>query len=69
MPLVLDNCKKDLLTPYILTDFRVYNPLGDGESFHRESVSRGDGEYVDGDVHVNTHKIYAPLARRWLSPY
>ena len=29
----------------------------------------GDGEYADGDVHVNTCESHRPLARSWLSPH
>jgi len=51
--LLLDNRKKESLTVY--TDgFRAYDPLDDAETFQRESVIHGDGEYVDGDAHVNT---------------
>jgi len=66
--LLLDNHEKESLTVY--TDgFRAYDPLDDDESFHRESVIHGDGEYVDGDTHVNTCESHASLARRWLSPH
>ncbi|OYR69597.1 IS1595 family transposase [Halorubrum ezzemoulense] len=66
--LLLDNHKKESLTVY--TDgFRAYDPLEDDENFHREAVIHGDGEYVDGDAHVNTCESHASLARRWLSPH
>ena len=66
--LLLDNHKKESLTVY--TDgFRAYDPLDDDENFHREAVIHGDGEYVDGDAHVNTRESHASLARRWLSPH
>ena len=66
--LLLDNREKESLTVY--TDgFRAHDPLDDDESFHRESVIHGDGEYVDGDAHVNTCESHASLARRWLSPH
>ncbi|WP_435197723.1 IS1595 family transposase [Natronomonas sp. EA1] len=66
--LLLDNREKESLTVY--TDgFRAYDPLDDDESFRRESVIHGDGEYVDGDAHVNTCESHASLARRWLSPH
>ena len=32
-------------------------------------LTHGNGEYVDGDVHVNTCESHASLARRWLSPH
>jgi len=51
--LLLGNHEKESLTVY--TDgFPAYDPLDDDESFHRESVIHGDGEYVDEDAHVNT---------------
>ncbi|CAI50814.1 ISH4-type transposase ISNph2 (plasmid) [Natronomonas pharaonis DSM 2160] len=66
--LLLENHEKESLTVY--TDgFRAYDPLDDDEDFHRESVIHGDGEYVDGDAHVNTCESHASLARRWLSPH
>ena len=66
--LLLDTREKESLTVY--TDgFRAYDPLDDDEGFHRESVIHGDGEYVDGDAHVNTCESHASLARRWLSPH
>jgi transposase-like protein len=66
--LLLDNHEKESLTIY--TDgFRAYDPLDDDENFRRESVIHGDGEYVDGDAHVNTCESHASLARRWLSPH
>ncbi|MDL0137498.1 IS1595 family transposase [Halobacterium salinarum] len=66
--LLLDNREKESLTVY--TDgFRAYDPLDDDENFHRESVIHGDGEYVDGDAHVNTCESHASLLRRWLSPH
>jgi len=66
--LLLDNHKKESLTVY--TDgFRAYDPLENDENFHREAVIHGDGEYVDGDAHVNTCESHASLARRWLSPH
>ncbi|GAB7091430.1 IS1595-like element ISH4 family transposase [Halorubrum luteum] len=66
--LLLVVVEKESLTVY--TDgFRAYDPLDDDERFHRESVIHGDGEYVDGDAHVNTCESHASLARRWLSPH
>jgi len=66
--LLLDNREKESLTVY--TDgFRAYDPLDDDENVHREAVIHGDGEYVDGDAHVNTCESHASLARRWLSPH
>jgi len=66
--LLLGNHKKESLSVY--TDgFRAYDPLDDDKSFHRESVTHGDGEYVDRDAHVNTYESHASPARRWLSPH
>jgi transposase-like protein len=66
--LLLDNHDQESLTVY--TDgFRAYEPLEDDEAFEREYVVHGDGEYADGDVHVNTCESHASLLRRWLSPH
>jgi len=60
--------QQESLTVY--TDgFRAYEPLEEDDAFTREYVVHGDGEYVDGDVHVNTCESHASLARRWLSPH
>jgi transposase len=54
----------------VYTDgFRAYEPLDEDDAVTREYVVHGDGEYVDGDVHVNTCESHASLARRWLSPH
>jgi len=54
----------------VYTDgFRAYEPLDEDAEVTREYVVHGDGEYVDGDVHVNTCESHASLARRWLSPH
>ncbi|WEL27347.1 IS1595 family transposase [Haloferax volcanii] len=66
--LLLADHEEESLTVY--TDgFRAYDPLEDDDEFHREYVVHGDGEYADGDVHVNTCESHASLARRWLSPH
>ena len=66
--LLLDNRQQESLTVY--TDgFRAYEPLDEDDAFTRDYVVHGDGEYVDGDVHVNTCESHASLARRWLSPH
>jgi transposase-like protein len=66
--LLLADRKDESLTVY--TDaFRAYDPLEDDENYQREAVIHGEGEYVDGDAHVNTCEINASLARRWLSPH
>jgi len=66
--LLLADRKQESITVY--TDgFRAYDPLNEDDAFDREYVVHGDGEYVDGDVHVNTCESHASLARRWLSPH
>ena len=66
--LLLDDHEEESLTVY--TDgFRAYEPLEDDDNYNREYVVHGDGEYVDGDVHVNGCESHASLARRWLSPH
>jgi len=66
--LLLDTCEEESLTVY--TDgFRAYDPLEGDESYQREAVIHGEGEYVDGDAHVNTCESHASLVRRWLSPH
>lgn len=66
--LLLDSHEEESLTVY--TDgFRAYDPLETDETYQREAVIHGEGEYVDGDVHVNTCESHASLARRWLSPH
>jgi len=66
--LLLADHEEESLTVY--TDgFRAYEPLEDDEEFEREYVVHGDGEYADGDVHVNTCESHGSLARPWLSPH
>jgi len=66
--LLLADHEEESLTVY--TDgFRAYDPLEDDDEFTREYVVHGDGEYADGDVHVNTCESHASLLRRWLSPH
>ena len=66
--LLLADRQQESLTVY--TDgFRAYEPLEEDDAFTREYVVHGDGEYVDGNVHVNTCESHASLARRWLSPH
>ncbi|ELZ68826.1 ISH4-type transposase, partial [Haloferax prahovense DSM 18310] len=56
--LLLGDHEEESLTVY--TDgFRAYDPLEDDDEFHREYVVHGDGEYADGDVHVNTCESHA----------
>ena len=60
--------KQESLTVY--TDgFRAYDPLEEDNAFTRKYVVHSDGEYADGDVHVNTCESHASLTRRWLSPH
>jgi len=40
-----------------------------GRAFTREYVVHGDGEYADGDVHVNTCESHRSLVRYWPSPH
>ncbi|TKX69203.1 IS1595 family transposase [Halorubrum sp. GN11GM_10-3_MGM] len=66
--LLLVDRQQEPLTVY--TDgFRAYDPLEEAESFDREYVVHGDGEYADDTIHVNTCESHASLARRWLSPH
>jgi transposase-like protein len=66
--LLLANHKEESLTVY--TDgFRAYELLDEDDAFDREYVVHGDGEYADGDVHVNTCESHGSLARFWLSPH
>jgi transposase len=66
--LLLADRQQESLTVY--TDgFRAYEPLEEDDAFTREYVVHGDGEYVDGEVHVNTCESHASLTRRWLSPH
>ena len=66
--LLLAVSQQESLTIY--TDgFRAYDPLEEDDSFEREYVIHGDGEYVDGEVHVNTCESHGSLLRPWLSPH
>jgi transposase-like protein len=54
--LLLAVSQQESLTVY--TDgFRSYEPLEEDAAFDREYVVHDDGEYADGDVHVNTIRI------------
>jgi len=60
--------QQELLTVY--TDgLRTYGPLEEDDTFDRAYVVHGDGEYVGGDVHVNTCESHGSLGRSWLSPH
>jgi len=66
--LLLADRRQESRTVY--TDgFRAYEPLEEDDAFTREYVVHGDGEYVDGDVHVNTCESHGSLVRSWLSPH
>ncbi|ELY96773.1 transposase (ISH4), partial [Natrialba taiwanensis DSM 12281] len=54
----------------VYTDgFRAYEPLEEDDAFDREYVVHGDGEYVDGDVHVNTCESHRGISKDKLTPY
>jgi len=60
--LLLGNRTQESLTVY--TDgFRAYEPLEEDGAFTRKYVVHGDGEYADGDVHVNTCESHASTTR------
>ncbi|WP_136601150.1 IS1595 family transposase [Salinigranum halophilum] len=66
--LLLANRQHESLTVY--TDgFRAYDPLEQDDAFNREYVVHGDGEYTDGDVHVNTCESHRRASDAWLSPH
>jgi transposase-like protein len=66
--LLLADREEESLTVY--TDgFTAYEPLEDDDSFTREYVVHGDGEYADGEVHVNSCESHGSLLRPWLSPH
>ncbi len=66
--LLLGDREEEPLTVY--TDgFRAYDPLEDDETYQRKTVIHAEGEYVDGDAHVNTCESHASLVRQWLSPH
>lgn len=66
--LLLANRQQESLTMY--TDgFRAYKPLEEDDAFDREYVVHSDGEYADGEVHVNTCESHGSLVRPWLSPH
>ena len=66
--LLLVDCEKKPLTAYP-DGSRAYDPLDNDENYQREAVIHGEGEYVDGDAHVNTCESHASLVPRWLSPH
>jgi transposase-like protein len=61
--LLLADRQQESLTVY--TDgFRAYEPLEEEDAFTREYVVHGDGEYVDGTVHVNTCESHIEASRK-----
>jgi len=66
--LLLADREQKSLTVYT-DEFWAYDPIEDDEEFDREYVVHGDGEYADGEVHVNSCESHTSLARRWLSPH
>ena len=66
--LLLADHQQESLTGH--TDgFRACDPLEEDNTFTRKYVVHSDGEYADGDAHVNTCESHASLTRRWLSPH
>jgi len=66
--LLLTDRHQESLTVY--TDsFRAYELLEEDDALTREYVVHGEGECVDGDVHVNTCESHGSLVRSWLLPY
>ena len=66
--LLLADHEQESLTIY--TDgFRAYDPLEDDDEFDREYVVHGDGEYADGEVHVNGCESHRRVSDAWLSPH
>jgi transposase len=61
--LLLGDRRQESLTVY--TDgSRAYESLDSDDAFDRQYVVHGEGEYADGDVHVNACESHASLARR-----
>ncbi|ELZ49047.1 ISH4 transposase [Halorubrum californiense DSM 19288] len=66
--LLLAGRQQEPLTVY--TDgFRAYDTLEEDESFEREYVVHGDGEYADDTIHVNTCESHRRASDAWLSPH
>jgi transposase len=42
--------------------FLAYEPLDEYNTVTHEYAVHGDGEHIDGGVHVNTYESHAPLA-------
>jgi hypothetical protein len=56
-------------SPSIPTAFRCEQLERRRHQIQAEFVVHGDGDYADGDVHMNICESCASLARRWLSPH
>jgi len=65
---LLDDRQQESVTVYA-DGFRAYESLGEDDIFDRQYVVRGEVEYADGEVHVNTCESHVSLARRWVSPH
>jgi len=64
--LLLADRQQESLTVY--TDgFRAYEPLDEEADFDLKYVVYGEGEYANGDVHVNTCESHESLLRPCLS--
>jgi len=58
-------CDRQLESLTVYTDgFRAYEPLDGDDTLDQQYVIHGEGEYADGDVHVNTCESHASLVRR-----
>jgi transposase-like protein len=66
--ILLAGRQQDSLTVY--TDgFRAYEPLEEDDAFDREYVVHGNGEFADGDIHVNMCESHGRSSDPWLSPH
>ena len=66
--LLLADRQQESLTVY--TDgFRSYETLEEDAAFDREYVVHGEGEYANGDIHVNTCESHGRNSDPWLSPH
>lgn len=65
---MLANRQQESLTVY--TDgLRAYEPLDGDDAFDREYVVHNEGEYADGEVHVNICKSHGRTSDPWLLPH
>jgi transposase-like protein len=58
--LLLADRKEESLTVYT-DEFRAYDLRENDDSFTREYVIYGDGEYANGEVHINDCESHASL--------